>query len=527
MTTELTTEQRAEVYGFDPADEIGFVGTRRAGGMLVEEFLPELAGTRGIQVFREMGANDPIVGSMLTALKLLARQVTWSATPADQSPRAREIADWFETVMDDMNTTWDVALSGMMSFLQYGWFVGEIVPKRRLGMDPGMAEDGRPLPSSRFRDGLWGLQTIEPRLQDTLVDWTYDGDAPVAMHQQNPLTGETAKVPLVKCVHLTTTAERANPEGVSVLRAAYLPWYMKRRLQELEAIGVERDLVGMPMAEVPVSVLSSRASDNDKATLSKVRETVTKVRRNETDGLVFPMAYDDNGRPMYKFSLLTSGGARQFDIGAIVTRYDQRILLAGLTDFLLLGHEGVSGLGVTSIGSTKVDLVNAALETYVNLIAAEINAKVSPLLMRLNGWPTELAPTWVPGRVDAVDLDQLGKYITALAQAGMPLFPNPELEQHLSQMADLPYDPDAAAAAWEMSAGSMTATAPAGNDPEAALAAAAAASPGETMADKVLALGGLIRAGFDPIEARDAVGLPPIAHTGLRPVTVKEPSVRS
>lgn len=46
---------------------------------------------------------------------------------------------------------------------------------------------------------------------------------------------------------------------------------------------------------------------------------------------------------------------------------------------------------------------------------------------------------------------------------------------------------------------------------------------GEPMVKAVEALGTLIRAGFEPIAAAAALGLPPIGHTGLVPVTVKEP----
>lgn len=42
------------------------------------------------------------------------------------------------------------------------------------------------------------------------------------------------------------------------------------------------------------------------------------------------------------------------------------------------------------------------------------------------------------------------------------------------------------------------------------------------MKDRVNAAGILIRSGFDPAASLAAVGLPPVAHTGLLPVTVKD-----
>jgi hypothetical protein len=59
-------------------------------------------------------------------------------------------------------------------------------------------------------------------------------------------------------------------------------------------------------------------------------------------------------------------------------------------------------------------------------------------LMRLNGVKPEMAPKLVTGEVQDVDLAALGEFISKLAQAGLPLFPNPQLEDHLYMAAKLP-----------------------------------------------------------------------------------------
>ena len=43
-----------------------------------------------------------------------------------------------------------------------------------------------------------------------------------------------------------------------------------------------------------------------------------------------------------------------------------------------------------------------------------------------------------------------------------------------------------------------------------------------TIEQRIAALGGLVRAGFDPADAADVLGVPEIDHTGLEPVTVSE-----
>ena len=67
--------------------EIGRTGQRRYGGTLYEEFLPELRGRRGIEVYREMSENDDVVGAILFAIKMLVRQCAWNVEPDRKSTR--------------------------------------------------------------------------------------------------------------------------------------------------------------------------------------------------------------------------------------------------------------------------------------------------------------------------------------------------------------------------------------------------------------------------------------------------------
>ncbi|MGI6498023.1 MAG: hypothetical protein ACOX0U_04265 [Oscillospiraceae bacterium] len=48
-----------------------------------------------------------------------------------------------------------------------------------------------------------------------------------------------------------TKSRKGSPEGRSILRNAYRSWYFKRRIQEIEGIGIERDLAGFPTLTAP------------------------------------------------------------------------------------------------------------------------------------------------------------------------------------------------------------------------------------------------------------------------------------
>ena len=113
--------------------ELGRIGQRRYGGVIYEEFLPELRGKRGIAVYNEMSENDDIVGAILFAIEMLLRQCDWNIEPGGDSAKDIEAAEFVESCMNDMQKTWIDTVSEILSFLTFGWSFHEIVYKRRMG----------------------------------------------------------------------------------------------------------------------------------------------------------------------------------------------------------------------------------------------------------------------------------------------------------------------------------------------------------------------------------------------------------
>ena len=121
--------------------EIGRIGQRRYGGVIYEEFLPELRGSRGVEIYREMSENDDVVGAILYAIEMLVRQTDWIVEPGGGTAKDREAAEFVQSCMDDMQSTWVDTVSEILSFLTYGWSLHEIVYKRRMGNTRDGLED--------------------------------------------------------------------------------------------------------------------------------------------------------------------------------------------------------------------------------------------------------------------------------------------------------------------------------------------------------------------------------------------------
>lgn len=421
---------------YSPMTELGATGVKRATGIIDEEFLPALRGRKAIKVYREMSLNDPMVGALLFAIDKLIRQVSWRVDTVDNTPEQQQAGQFLEECMDDMSHTWSDMISEILSMLVYGWSWHEIVYKKRVG-----PWEKDPRKRSKFTDGKYGWRKIPIRSQETMLRWIFDDEGGIqGMVQLPPPYYKNAVLPIGKSLLFRTGIYKGNPEGQAMLRTAYRPWYFKKRLEEFEAIGVERDLAGLPVAKVPSSYMKAKKGSNEERVYQAFKRMVQNVRRDEHEGLVLPNEYDsDTKQPLFEFELMSSGGARTFDTNSLIQRYEQRILMACLADFILLGHEGT---GSYAMHVDKTGIFRAALNTIVESIADTFNRHAVPRLFELNGMKLDELPKLVPNNVDPPDLTQLAQFMTSMSGLGMQFFPDPDLEKFLREIAHLPEMPE-------------------------------------------------------------------------------------
>lgn len=419
----------------NPMIELGATGLKRNAGFINEEFLPQLKGRKAVAVYKEMADNDPMVGALLFSVDRLMREIDWRVEPADSTSDSKAAAEFVEQCMEDMSSTWDDVISEILSMLTFGWSWHEIVYKRRVG-----PWERDPKNRSKYTDNRIGWRKLPIRAQETLTRWVFDDNGGIkGMIQMPPPLYKQIPLPIEKSLLFRVSVSKGNPEGRSFLRNAYRPWYMKKRFEEIEAVGAERDLAGMPMARVPGDYLKAAQTNpqGDKAKMVEAFRTLVKsVRRNEQDGIIIPREFDpDTKADLFDFELLASSGSRQFDINQVITRYEERILMTVLADFILVGHQGT---GSYSMHTDKTGLFRASMNSIAQSIADVFNRYAIPRLFEVNDWKLDQLPQIVPGDIDPPDLTQLSGFMAQLGSAGMQWFPDPELEKFLRQAARLP-----------------------------------------------------------------------------------------
>ena len=406
-------------------DEIGRIGQKRYGGTFYEEFLRELRGKKGIETYREMAENDDTIGAILFAVEMLIRQASWNVEPGGDTPKDKEAAEFVEQCMHDMQDTWTDTISEILSFLTYGWSFHEIVYKRRMGKTRDQKT------RSKYNDGLIGWRKLPIRAQETLYQWEYDDeDNLIAMTQLPPPNYGLITIPMDKAMLFRTKSRKGNPEGRSILRNAYRSWYFKRRIQEYERSGIERDLAGLPVFTAPEDIAIWDEDDPDMVKLRTGMEAmVQKIRVDELAGIVKPHGFE--------FELLNSGGSKQFDTNAIIQRYDTGMAMTVLADFIFLGHQQV---GSFALSSDKTELFSMAIGAYLDIICETFNSQGIPQLIDVNGSHFDGItdyPKLAHGDIENADIQKLAAYIKDMTGVGI-LVPDDGLEDYVREAAGLP-----------------------------------------------------------------------------------------
>lgn len=409
--------------------EVGKTGLKRytmAGG-IYEEFLPELRGSKGVEVYKEMSENDDVIGAILFAIEMMMRQVYFTIEPGGDSKKDEEAAEFVQQCLDDMQLTWADTLSDILTFLTYGWSYHEIVYKVRKGNH----KDRRL--HSKYDDGLIGWRKLPIRSQDTLFEWRYDeNDELLGMVQMAPPTYEQIFIPIDKALLFRTKSRKDSPEGRSILRNAYRSWHFKKRMQEIEGIGVERNLAGFPVLKAPEGLeeLWNTEDPEMARALETAEAIVTNIKVDKKMGVVLPPGWD--------LTLVTTGtGKSAGDTNMIIERYDSRIASTVMADFILLGHQNV---GSFALANNKTNLFSVAMGAFLDVICDVFNNQAIPRLINVNGdhfkGITDF-PKMIHSDIESPDLTALSTFIKDMAGAGF-LMPDEGIEDYLRRTANLP-----------------------------------------------------------------------------------------
>lgn len=409
-------------------ENIGRTGLNHSDGYITEEWHRRLRGKKGARKFREMRDNSAITGASLLVISTLIRNTNWFPEPADH-PRGEEAAEFLTQCIDDMEHTWTEFMAEVVSVLPFGWSLFEKVLKIRGG------NTDNPETRSKYDDNRIGWRKFSIRGQETVDHWEIDKEGNVlGMWQLSPPDYVLNFIPMDKSLLFRTEPNKNNPEGRSMLRSVYRSYYKKVRLEDIETVGAERELVGLPTARAPQDYFDAPAGSPKAAVLDAVEKALANVRNNEQGYLVFPASEDRRGKTGWDIGLMSTGGRRAIDIDKSITRYEKRESMGLLTQFLFLGMDKV---GSFSLASSMTDTFALSVGAILRGIEEVFNRFAVQELFELNTFPREAWPRWTYGDIEKEDMGQFADALLKLTGSGA-ITADSKLEDWVRQRFEFP-----------------------------------------------------------------------------------------
>jgi len=402
----------ARKYKGEFSVEVGSSGLRRFQGEVLEEFEPSLRGTKAVAAYDEMRRNDPDVGGILMAIKMIILATTWVTKPGvEDSAADQEAADFLATIMEDMTFSWRDFIVDVCTMFPFGWAWFEIVWKQRLGQYPGTGRSRASFTPSKYDDGRIGVGKLALRGQHSLSSWVFSSSGGVEGMAQRPAPGyQEIVIPIAKSVLFRTDHEMNNPEGYSLLRNAYRPYFMKKNLEEIEVIGADRDMTGVPKIKLPVG-----ATEDDKNAAIAALE---RYSVDDQSGFVCPR-YGAGEESAFDIELMQTPGSKVVNTDAAIYRHQVAIARSVLAQFLTMGQGQV---GSYALSRDHRDLFHIAVKGHLNNIQETINRFLVPKIFELNDFPIEKLPTIEHTDIGEESLDTLSQYWARLAHEGAPVY---------------------------------------------------------------------------------------------------------
>lgn len=354
---------------------LGTSGLNQWSGYVFEEFISDLRYPGAEKIYKEMSTNDSVISAILLLIDVIVRKAEWYVKPAGETEADKEAAKFVEECMNDMSQTWQTTITSVLSMLVYGFSFHEIVYKIRRGP---FEKNGKY--RSQYKDGKIGWRKMPIRQQSTLHSWKFDEEqnTPCAFVQNAPPNYKMVEIPFTKGLLFRVDESTENPESKSLLRGAYRSWFFKKRIEEIEGIGVERDLAGLPVAVAPEELNIWDEEDAEMCNLrNNVLDLIQGIRRDSEEGVLLPAGWE--------LSLLSAGGNRQFNTSEIINRWDSRICVSMLADIILLGSGGDSGSASFALAENKESILGSAINAILDNVCGTFNKHAVSRLIDING----------------------------------------------------------------------------------------------------------------------------------------------
>ena len=383
--------------------DVGATGLVETWGYIKDDFLKEWTGQQKIKSIDEMLRNSSAVGANRYLMEQMLRGVTWyiNSEEGEDDPRVELLND----ALNNMTHSFDDHIVDVVLMPFYGFSVFTI--------------------TYEFVGGRTYWRKFKMLGHDTIQQWLIAEDGGIEGLQQWPHLWP-APIPIERMLLYRFRKPLNNPEGESILRPAWTSWYYVKNLQNIEAISLERMGAGLPVITPPEGA-DMGGADGDNAEL-----VVRNIRQDQQAGVVLPPPNGEGDHNKWHLELLSAAGTSMSDFDNVISRYEKRILMTTLSQFLMLGQDNVGALATFEGGD---DLFTRSINSLADNIAATFTQYAIPRLLKLNGIDDANGIKLEHTPADSVDPESIAAF---LQQAGTFVTWTPEDEIMLRDLLGLP-----------------------------------------------------------------------------------------
>lgn len=420
-----------------PTETIGGMGRAVYGGFVQDnETSADLRGDSKYIQFSDMLANTSIVAAGVRYFLNLTANAEWNFEPAD-TPKGQEMADLCrELLTEDPKTSWPRIVRRAAMYRFYGFSVQEWTARRR-------------------DDGIITFADISPRAQKTIKRWDIDfetGDV-IGMVQTVPQTQKEIYLPRIKTLYLVDDTLDDGPEGLGIFRHLAGPAKRLKRYEQLEGLGFEHDLRGIPIGRGPFTKLAEAVkagtiSQADRIAIEKpLRDFITGHTKAANLGILLDSAsyesQDETSKAsnvrQWEVELLKGQTSGLSDVATAISRVNRELARILGVEQLLLGE---ASAGSFALSKDKTQSFFLLIDGTLRELTETVQNDLVDVIWHLNGWDPEDKPTLTTEAVRYQDIEQITAALRDMAAAGAVLEPDDEAIGEVRDLLGLSRPPE-------------------------------------------------------------------------------------
>ena len=399
------------------------------------------------QLYRSILVNTSIVGAACRYYLNLVGKAEWSFQPAESDGEGMYAERLEEMLTKDPETPWSRIVRAGAMYRYHGFSVQEWTARKR-------------------EDGVITIADVERRMQHTIERWDVDEDGTIhGIIQQRPQDSQYLYLPRAKCLYLVDDSLSDSPEGIGLLRHLVGPYDRLTRYEQLEGIGFDTDLRGIPKVYAPLDELRRKADEGDdqdgdsNATVDSRLRGLTDFLKKHVRGLQSAVMLDSDiyrsegdsqnasTTRKWDFDLVTGGQTAMPEMAAAIDRVNREMARLMGVEQLMLGETSAGSFALSKDKTNQFYLtVDAAVSAIRDQVVRDI---VKPLWM-MNGWPEDMMPEIAVEAIRARDVEEISAALRDLAQAGATLELDDPIIDEVREIMGMAVRPDGGEAAAEL-----------------------------------------------------------------------------